>query len=401
MPIFLLLALLVGCKQEKKEKYSYKIAADIKECKDCYVRLFFMHNSDGNDLIDSTAARDGRFTLQGKIAQPGFYMIRYQSQTDENIGDWLTVYLPADSVHIKTTESSSVQTKFYKMSDGNSPRKQIVISSPSPLQEELEQYLLLKDSLDHQFQVDKELIKAKFVQTFDSGDKALVEQWADSIKNFEYRFPSYLAVAAHLFIQQHPASVVSLYAMFDNRGDLPSVERFRRYYQAMPTELQQSFYGKRLNKALAEGEERNVNNQRFVGQRVQSLAGKTPDGQELNAAQVFQQNKLTLVEFWASWCGPCRMEMPKYYGLHKQYQGRGFGMVGVSLDTNHNKWRQAIAEDSLQMPHLSELKGTSGEDMQRFGINAIPANLLVDETGKIVAVDIPYPKLKKKLQGAL
>nr|WP_246455356.1 TlpA disulfide reductase family protein [Hymenobacter citatus] len=169
----------------------------------------------------------------------------------------------------------------------------------------------------------------------------------------------------------------------------------------MPTELQQSFYGKRLNKALAEGEERNVNNQRFVGQRVQSLAGKTPDGQELNAAQVFQQNKLTLVEFWASWCGPCRMEMPKYYGLHKQYQGRGFGMVGVSLDTNHNKWRQAIAEDSLQMPHLSELKGTSGEDMQRFGINAIPANLLVDETGKIVAVDIPYPKLKKKLQGAL
>ncbi|WP_185281092.1 TlpA disulfide reductase family protein [Hymenobacter sp. NBH84] len=195
--------------------------------------------------------------------------------------------------------------------------------------------------------------------------------------------------------------MVLLYAMLSNRGDRPSTERFRQYYQAMPAELQKSFYGRRLDEALAENEERDVNNQRFVGQRVQSLAGKTPDGQKLNTTQIFQQNKFTLVEFWASWCGPCRMEMPKYYGLHKQYQGKGFGMVGVSLDTNHNKWREAIAEDSLLIPHLSELKGTSGEDMQRFGINAIPANLLVDETGKIVAVDIPYPKLKKKLQSTL
>ncbi|UOR05645.1 TlpA family protein disulfide reductase [Hymenobacter aerilatus] len=266
------------------------------------------------------------------------------------------------------------------------------------MQKELEEYFIIQDSLWHQFFVDRELVRAKFAQTFDSGNKALVEQWADSVRNFEYKVSGYYAAAAHVFAQQYPASVVTLYAMLNNRGDRPSTERFRQYYQAMPVELQQSFYGRKLDKELARNEKRDVNNQRFVGQRVQSLAGKNPDGKELDAEQIFQQNKFTLVEFWASWCGPCRMEMPKYYSLHKQYQGKGFGMVGVSLDTNHNKWQNAIAEDSLQMHHLSELKGTSGEDMQRFGINAIPANLLVDETGKIVAVDIPYPKLKKKLQ---
>jgi hypothetical protein len=95
------------------------------------------------------------------------------------------------------------------------------------------------------------------------------------------------------------------------------------------------------------------------------------------------------------------MEMPKYYKLYKQYQGRGFGMVGVSLDADYNKWVKAIKEDSLQIPHLSELQGDQGADAKRFGIVGIPANLLVDSTGRVVAVDIPFPKLYKKLQQAL
>ncbi|OUJ74754.1 TlpA family protein disulfide reductase [Hymenobacter crusticola] len=195
--------------------------------------------------------------------------------------------------------------------------------------------------------------------------------------------------------------MVSLYAMLDNANDLPSVERFRQYYKAMPVSLQKSFDGRRLDKALAVNESRNLNNQHFVGSYVRGLAGKTPAGEQLDAEQILKRNKLTLVEFWASWCGPCRMEMPKYYSLYKQYNSRGFGMVGVSLDINYNKWVQAIGEDSLRIHHLSELKGTSGEDIKRFAITGIPANLLLDGSGRIVAVDISFPKLQKKLQQAL
>jgi len=399
LPIFLLLGLLVGCQQKQKKEYSYRIIADIEGCKNCNIRLFLQDFNTLKD-IDTIVSRDGHLTLQGKITQPGFYGIVYHSKTDINISGMTEVYLPADSIHIWTTKNN-IRTKFYHRPDIGSYLKNTVVFSTSPLQKELEQYFTLQDSLWHQFFVDRDLVRAKFAQTFDSGNKALVEQWADSARNFEYRVSGYYAASADLFAQQHPTSVVSLYAMLDNRGDRPSTERFRQYYQAMPVALQQSFYGRRLNKELAENEERNVNNQRFVGQRIQSLAGKMPTGEALDAEQVFKKNKFTLVEFWASWCGPCRMEMPKYYGLHKQYNSKGFGIIGVSLDTNHNKWLQAIAEDSLQIPHLSELKGTSGEDMQRFAIKGIPANLLLDGTGKIVAVDIPFPKLQKKLQQAL
>lgn len=397
--LLIFLALLVGCQHKQKAEYSYRIVADAEGCKDCYVRLFF-HDSTTYNAIDSTIAQDGRFTLQGKIKQPGFYDIYYYSKTDNTVSGAVQLYLPTDSIHIKATKNN-IRTKFYQTPNSGSYLRNTVVFSPSPMQKELEQYLLMRDSLWHQFFVDKALVTAKFVQTFDSGNKVVVDQWADSVRNFDYRFSGYLASAADAFVRRHPTSVVSLYAMLDNRNDRPSVERFRQHYQAMPVPLQESFYGRSLDKALAKNEERNQNNQRFVGHRVQSLVGKTPAGKELDAEQIFKKNKLTLVEFWASWCGPCRMEMPKYYGLYKEYNSKGFGMIGVSLDNNYNKWVQAIAEDSLRIYHLSELKAGSGEDIKRFAITGIPANLLVDDTGKIVAVDISYPKLQKKLQQAL
>lgn len=276
--------------------------------------------------------------------------------------------------------------------------KNTIVFSTSPKQREWEQYLVMRDSLWNKFFTDQDLARAKFMQAMGSGNKALIEQWADSARSLDYRVSGYWASAADIFVKQHPTSVVSLYAMLDNRDDRLSVERFRRYYQAMPAQLQQSFYGRILDKQLAKNEGRNQNSQRFVGRRIRRLAGKTPTGKELDAEQLFKQNKLTLVEFWASWCGPCRMEMPKYYQLYKQYHSKGLGMIGVSLDNNYNKWVQAIAEDSLR---ISELQGGNGEDIRRFAITGIPANLLVDSTGRIVAVDVLFPRLRRKLQQTL
>jgi thiol-disulfide isomerase/thioredoxin len=403
--LFLLgMVLLSSCQPKQQEQqqptqYSYSIAADIEGCEDCKAKLFLDRYTTFED-VDTVESKNGHFSMRGKISQPGLYNLWYFSEVDKTVSGSIQVYLPTDSIHIKGTKKQ-IRTKFYQKPFTGSYLKNTVVFSTSPLQKEWEQYLLLNDSLWHQYFLDQAVVRAKFLQAMGTGNKALIEQTADSAREFGYRFSSYWASAADMFVKQHPTSEVSLWAILDNRNYRPATERFRRYYRAMPAPLQASFYGRILDKELAKNETRNRNNQRFVGYRIRQLAGKTPAGKELNAEQLFKQNKLTLIEFWASWCGPCRMEMPKYYGLYKQYNSKGFGMLGISLDDDRKKWTQAIAEDSLRMPHLSELQGGYGDDIKRFAIRGIPANLLVDSTGRVVAVDVPYPKLYKQLQQAL
>jgi thiol-disulfide isomerase/thioredoxin len=401
--LILWVAILGGCQPKQRQPppqtaYSYAIVADIEGCEDCEARLWLKgpYSKD----VDDTRTKHGRFSMRGKITQPGLYNFAYKSKKDITVTGFIELYLPTDSIHVKATRKQ-IRTKFYQKSGVGSYLKDIVVFSTSPRQKEWEQYLLTRDSLWHKYFLDQAVVWEKLLQAIGTGNKALIEQRADSARSFDYRHASYWASAADIFVRQHPASEMSLWAMLDNRNYRPATERFRQYYQAMPAPLQASLPGQLLDKALAENQSRNQKNQRFVGQRIRRLAGKTPAGKELNAEQLFKQNKLTLIEFWASWCGPCRMEMPKYYGLYKQYGNKGFGMLGISLDDDYNKWKKAIAEDSLRIPHLSELQGEHGDDIKRFDIRGIPANLLVDSTCSIVAVDVPFPKLYKQLQQAL
>jgi thiol-disulfide isomerase/thioredoxin len=393
--LLLWLVLLGSCHRKQPADNSYEVVVDIEGCTDCKVKMWLEDTT-----VHTATSATGRFSLQGVLARPGLYHLGYHSEADKTVSGSVSLFLPTDSVHLTITKQN-IRTTFYQRPDIGSYLKNTVVFSTSPLQKEWEQYLLTRDSLWHRYFVDKAVVVGKFHDTFRSGNKALIEQWADSARSFEYRASGYWAAAADIFVRQHPASVLSLHAMLDNRNDRPSVARFRRYYRALPAALQQGFYGRQLDRHLARNEAVNQNSQRLVGQRIERLAGKTPTGQVLDAERLFRRHKLTLVEFWASWCGPCRLEMPKYYQLYKQYNRQGFGLVGVSLDTHYNQWVRAIAADSLRIPHLSELQGGDGEDIRRFGITGIPANLLVDSTGRVVAVNVLVPRLQKTLQQTL
>lgn len=134
-----------------------------------------------------------------------------------------------------------------------------------------------------------------------------------------------------------------------------------------------------------------------VGQKFIDFTMNTPEGKEVKLSDFIAQNKLTLIDFWASWCGPCRAEMPNVVAAYSQFKAKGFGIVGVSLDNNAEAWKKAIKDLNITWAQMSDLKGWDCEGAKLYGVRAIPATVLVDQQGTIVARNLRGEELGAKL----
>ena len=127
------------------------------------------------------------------------------------------------------------------------------------------------------------------------------------------------------------------------------------------------------------------------------IALAAPDGKTIKVSDYVSKNKYTLIDFWASWCGPCRAEMPTVVKAYTDFHQKGFEVVGVSLDNDKDAWVKAIADLKMPWPQMSDLKGWDCEGAQLYNVRSIPSNVLVDQQGKIVAKDLRGEQLLKKL----
>lgn len=122
-----------------------------------------------------------------------------------------------------------------------------------------------------------------------------------------------------------------------------------------------------------------------------------PEGVMKSLSSYVTKNKLTLVDFWASWCGPCRREMPHVKELYAKYKSKGLEIVGVSFDQDKEAWKGAIKQMQLKWPQMSDLKGWQSQAGQLYGIRSIPATLLVNQKGEIVAFGLRGAELEAKV----
>jgi peroxiredoxin len=109
------------------------------------------------------------------------------------------------------------------------------------------------------------------------------------------------------------------------------------------------------------------------------------------------KGKYVLVEFWASWCSPCRAESPNLLKQYAAFKDKGFEILGVSVDSDKAKWLDAIKKDGLTWPQISDLKGWDNEARKVYGISGVPANFLVNPEGKIIGSHLVGDALNKKL----
>lgn len=132
-----------------------------------------------------------------------------------------------------------------------------------------------------------------------------------------------------------------------------------------------------------------------VGQIAPDIALSTPEGKELKLSSL--RGKVVLVDFWASWCGPCRKENPNVVKVYAKYKDKGFEIYGVSLDRDRQSWLGAIAADKLTWLHVSDLKFWQSAAAQTWGVSAIPFTVLLDPEGRIIAKNLRGPALEAKL----
>jgi len=110
------------------------------------------------------------------------------------------------------------------------------------------------------------------------------------------------------------------------------------------------------------------------------------------------KGKYVLVDFWASWCAPCRKENPNVLANYKKYHNKGFEVLGVSLDSKKEPWLKAIQADGLTWIHVSDLKGWNNAAAEEFGVKVVPSNFLLDKDGKVIAKNIREEQLSNKLK---
>ncbi len=137
----------------------------------------------------------------------------------------------------------------------------------------------------------------------------------------------------------------------------------------------------------------------WVGKTVPELTMPDVNGKDVSISSF--RGKYVLIDFWASWCGPCRMENPNVVKAFNEFKGKNFTVLGVSLDKDKDAWKKAIAQDHLNWTHMSDLNYWNSQAVTTFGFQGIPFNVLVDPTGKVIGESLRGDDLDAKLKQVL
>ncbi|RKS14458.1 TlpA disulfide reductase family protein [Flavobacterium sp. 120] len=195
------------------------------------------------------------------------------------------------------------------------------------------------------------------------------------------------------FITEHPASIVSAYVLYRNWSYRLTPDQITQNIALLDKSQQNSTYVKELKELVT------VLNGLVIGKKAPDFVANNPDGKPVRFSENLKG--YTLVDFWASWCAPCRKENPNIVAAYKEFHEKGFNVFGISLDKKKENWIKGINDDHLDWQQVSELIYWNSEIAKLYGVRAIPANYLVDSKGIIVARNLRGEELQTTLQTLL
>ena len=245
----------------------------------------------------------------------------------------------------------------------------------------------------------KELLQAEeeYVKALSAREKDFMRAGnaghGDSVMYFREKYQNLRTAYANErkdFIREHPRSVVASYAAFAMSGEEENEAFVDSMLVIFNREIPQSKYVQRLN------ERHRDTGSLAVGAVAPEIALPQPDGTLLTLSSL--RGRYVLIDFWTSWCRPCREENPEMVKLYRQYENKGFEILGVSLDESREQWLRAVEADELPWHHVSDQKGAGSEAVLLYDVQVIPMTVLLDKQGKVMALNLRADGLRQKLE---
>ncbi|MEO0570477.1 MAG: TlpA disulfide reductase family protein [Bacteroidota bacterium] len=225
-----------------------------------------------------------------------------------------------------------------------------------------------------------------FRKANDAGDTAAVQALREEYLELQERGNAF----ERDFVEEHPNALISALILEKIvSAKTLSIDEANSLYEGLTPEIKQSRPGKRLSTLLKAAVATSI------GAQAPEFSGPAPDGNQIALSDV--KGKITLIDFWAAWCKPCRMENPNIVSVYNKYKDKGLHVVGVSLDRKKEDWLGAIESDGLEWNHISNLQYFQGPIAQLYNVNAIPAAFLLDENGVIIAKNLRGAALEQKV----
>lgn len=367
-----LIALLALAPFTAFAQQQYTISATIDKVK-LPAMAYLAYQEQGHMKYDSAAVQpDGKFMIKGTVSMPmkAFVLL---GQNGDNLKsrpnpDQIAIYLENGIVEINTPDSL-IRAKI----------------SGTPLNRDQQELM----SFTMPLKLTEAKMNADFIKTKDTESQAQLQEVMGQLAKTRMQLQED-------YIKRHPNSLVSLNLLRSAIDPNQNPEKATALFNILSADLKRSAAGQSFLNKMGKAKDLSV------GNMAPDFVLKNTKGQDISLSSF--KGKYVLVDFWASWCGPCRRENPNVVKAYEKYKAKNFTILGVSLDGGENakaKWIDAITKDGLNWEQVSDLKGWESQAVQIYQISAVPTNFLLDPTGKIIARDLRGQELEAKLAAIL